>query len=382
MCMLLRTEILKLFYSKFRSFNELQRLTIPEIVKGKNTLIVAPTGAGKTESAVIPVLNRILEIKENTDSKGILTLYITPLRALNRDLLSRLYWWCENLNISIAVRHGDTPKSERIKQSKIPPEFLITTPETLQVLFMGKRIKEHLKAVRFVIIDELHELLDDKRGVQLSLGLERLVNFAGEFQRIALSATIGDVDLAAKFIFGNREYSVIKWYEKKKYKIEVIYPHDINKDDEKLAKQLGWHPKIVWSLRKMKEILNSVRSAIVFVNTREMAELLTSRFKKLYPDLPVEIHHSSLSREVRERNEKLLKEGKLKAIIATSSLELGIDIGHVDVVIQYTSPRQVSRLVQRVGRSKHKLEETSEGYIITLDPDDYAESLGIKNKIG
>ena len=377
---MLREDILRVFYSRFKDFNELQKLAIPEILKGKNTLVIAPTGAGKTECAVIPIFNKILEIKEATNPKGILALYITPLRALNRDLLDRLYWWCENLNISIAVRHGDTPQSERTKQSKKPPEFLITTPETFQILFMGKRLKEYLKTVRFVIIDELHELLDDKRGVQLSLGLERLVNFAGEFQRIALSATIGDIDLSAKFIFGNREYSIVKWYEKKRYKVEVLYPK-ITEYDEKLAKQLGWHPKIVWSLRKMKEILDSVRSAIIFVNTREMAELLASRFKKLYPDFPVEIHHSSLSREVRERNEKLLKEGKLKAIIATSSLELGIDIGYVDVVIQYMSPRQVSRLVQRVGRSKHRLEETSEGYIITLDPDDYAESLAIKNNI-
>ena len=376
----LNKKILDLFYSKFDDFNEIQKIAIPKILSGKNTLIVAPTGAGKTEAAVLPVFHKILEIKEKESIKGILAIYITPLRALNRDLLDRLYWWCDNLGINIAIRHGDTPQSERQRQTKKPPEFLITTPETFQILFMGKKLKEYLKTVRFVIIDELHELLDDKRGVQLSLGLERLVNFSGEFQRIALSATIGDLDLAAKFIFGYRDYDIAYWYAGKKYDIEVLYP-DISEIDYKLSKELGWSPKVIWSLRKIKEILDKYKSAIIFVNTREMAELLVSRFKKWIPDYPIEIHHSSLSREVRERNERLLKEGKLKAIVATSSLELGIDIGEVDVVIQYMSPRQVIRLLQRVGRAGHKLEKVSKGYIITLDPDDYAESLAIKKEI-
>jgi len=375
-----RKEVLDLFYSRFKDFNKIQELAIPKVLSGKNTLIVAPTGAGKTEAAVIPVLSKILDIKEKEEVKGILAIYLTPLRALNRDLLDRLYWWCENLDIKIAVRHGDTTQSERAKQSKKPPEFLITTPETFQILFLGKRLKEHLKSVRFVIVDELHELLDDKRGVQLSLGLERLVNFAGEFQRIALSATIGDLELAGRFIFGYRDFDIAYWYDIKRYDIEVLYPK-ITEGDLELSKKLGWSPKIVWSLRVIKEILDKHRSVLIFVNTREMAELLVSRFKKWLPDYPIEIHHSSLSREVRERNEKLFKEGKLKAIIATSSLELGIDIGYVDAVIQYMSPRQVIRAVQRFGRAGHRLEEVSKGYIITMDPDDYAESLVIKRRI-
>ncbi len=376
----IRKEVLDLFYQRFKEFNKIQELAIPKVLSGRNTLIVAPTGAGKTEAAVVPVFSKILDIKERKKVKGILAIYITPLRALNRDMLDRLYWWCDNLDISVAIRHGDTKQSERARQSKKPPEFLITTPETLQALFLGKRLREHLKSVKFVIIDELHELLDDKRGVQLSLGLERLVNFAGEFQRIALSATIGDLDLAGKFIFGYRDFEIAYWYGVKRYDIQVFYPR-ITKEDLELSKKLGWSPKIIWSLRKIKEILDKHRSVLIFVNTREMAELLVSRFKKWIPDYPIEIHHSSLSREVRERNERLFKEGKLKAIIATSSLELGIDIGHVDAVIQYMSPRQVIRAVQRFGRAGHKLEEVSKGYIITMDPDDYAESLVIKKRI-
>ena len=372
--------IVKVFKKKFKEFNELQKIAIPKILSGKNVLIIGPTGAGKTEAAVIPIFHKLLSIEENNKKKGIQAIYITPLRALNRDLLDRLIWWGEELGLNVAVRHGDTKQSERQRQSKNQPDFLITTPETLQILFMGKRLKNHLKQVKYVIIDELHEMLDDKRGVQLSLALERLVNFSGEFQRIALSATIGDVETAAKFIFGYREYEVVHWYKFKKYKVEVLYP-DISSKDIDISAKLGWNPKILWGVRKIKEILDNYKTAIIFVNTREMAELLVSRFKNLYPNIPIEIHHSSLSREVRERNEKMLKEGRLKAIVATSSLELGIDIGHVDIIIQYMSPRQVIRLIQRLGRGKHRLDETSEGYILTTNPDDYAESLAIKNKI-
>ncbi|MFH7903313.1 MAG: DEAD/DEAH box helicase [Candidatus Aenigmatarchaeota archaeon] len=376
----LRKEVKNLFFERFSEFNEIQKIAIPKILSGRNTLIVSPTGSGKTEAAVIPVFSRILDIKEKENKKGILAIYITPLRALNRDMLDRLIWWCNSLDISIAIRHGDTTQSERSRQSKKPPEFLITTPETFQALFLGKKLKEYLKAVKFVIIDELHELLDNKRGVQLSLGLERLVNLSGEFQRIALSATIGDLELAGKFIFGYRDFDIAFWYGIKKYDIEVFYP-EITEEDIELSKKFGWSPKIIWSLRKIKEILDKHKSVIIFVNTREMAELLVSRFKKWIPDYPIEIHHSSLSREVRERNERLFKEGKLKAIIATSSLELGIDIGFVDAVIQYMSPRQIIRAIQRFGRAGHRLEEISKGYIITMDPDDYAESLIISKKI-
>ncbi len=374
----LNEKVRELFLKKFKDFNPIQKLAIPKILNNENTLIVAPTGSGKTEAAFIPVLSKLLDEKE--DKKGIRAIYITPLRALNRDLLDRLYWWCDNLGISIAIRHGDTSASERTKQSFRPPEFLITTPETFQILFLGKRLRENIKTVKFVIVDELHEMLNDKRGVQLSLGLERLVNYSGEFLRIGLSATIGDLDLAAKFLFGYRNYSIAYWYENKRYSIEILYPNIENIDYE-LAKKIGIHPKVAWSLRKIKDIIDKHKSTIIFVNTREAAEMLVSRFKKWDPGYSIEIHHSSLSKDVRERNEKLFKEGKLKAIIATSSLELGIDIGHVDAVIQYMSPRQVIRIIQRVGRAGHKIGEISKGYIITMDIDDYAESLAIKKFI-
>lgn len=370
-----------LFYSKFSDFNPIQEIAIPKILEGKNTLIVAPTGSGKTEAAILPIFSKILDIKEKEGIENkLLGIYITPLRALNRDLLDRIKWWCDNLNITTAVRHGDTDVREREKLSRKPVEFLITTPETFQILFLGKRLREQLKTVRFVIVDEVHELLNEKRGIQLSLGLERLVNYSGEFQRIGLSATIGDLEEAGKFLFGYRNFDIAYWYAEKRYHVEIFYPQITNEDLE-LAKRFNWSPKIAWSLRKMKEIIDKHRSVLIFVNTREMAELLVSRFKMWIPNYPIEIHHSSLSKEVRERNEKLFKEGKLKAIVATSSLELGIDIGYVDAVVQYNSPRQIIRLIQRIGRAGHSLHEVSIGYIITLDIDDYAESLAIKKFI-
>jgi len=172
-----------------------QKLGIPEILSGKNVLIISPTGVGKTEACILPLLDKI----KNNNEKPIALLYITPLRALNRDLLDRIFWWADNLEMDIDVRHGDTSKKERSEQRENPSHILITTPETLGAILPGKRMREHLKNVKYVIIDEIHELVENKRGVQLSLLLERLERIAGNFQRIALSATVGEPNKVAIF---------------------------------------------------------------------------------------------------------------------------------------------------------------------------------------
>jgi ATP dependent helicase, Lhr family len=172
----------------FLKATEPQRMAIPKILNGRNVLVIAPTGSGKTEAAVLPVLSMLrwgLDRGEFTD-KGIYILYITPLRALNRDLLDRLIWWGERVGIKVDVRHGDTDQSDRVRQSKNPPQMLITTPETLQAILSGKRLREHLMKLRWIIVDEIQELAEDKRGTQLALTLERIKWLIGKKPQISV----------------------------------------------------------------------------------------------------------------------------------------------------------------------------------------------------
>ncbi|MGC8816386.1 MAG: DEAD/DEAH box helicase [Candidatus Hadarchaeum sp.] len=354
-----------------------QELAIPAILSGKNVLLIAPTGTGKTEAAIFPVFS--LHLSQKRDA-GIEILYIAPLRALNRDMLKRLMRLCKNLGITLAVRHGDTTAGERQQQTIEPPNMLITTPETLQAIIPGKIIGKHLKAVRWVIVDEIHELAPDKRGVQLAVGLERLAKIAGEFQRIGLSATVGSKDEVARFLAGsNRHVEIIDASMEKEIKIKVESPIP-SKDDVALAERLYVEPTMAARLRRLHELINKYRSVLIFVNTRETAETLGSRLKLLDPSLKVGIHHGSLARDIRIEAEEGFRSGRLKGLICTSSMELGIDIGAVDLVIQYMSPRQVVRLVQRVGRSGHRAEAISEGIVIAANPDDIAEAMVIGKK--
>jgi ATP-dependent Lhr-like helicase len=355
---------------------EPQRLAIPLVLEGRNVLIVAPTGSGKTEAAILPVLSKFLEL--GATEPGIYILYITPLRALNRDLLDRLKWWGARLGISVDMRHGDTDEADRQRQSRNPPHMLITTPEMLQAILTGKRLLEHLKQLRWVIVDEVQELAEDKRGVQLSVTLERLRYHVGrDLQIIGLSATVGSVDEVARFLFGvGRPYEVVQVNVVRRMSLEIVRPTP-GDGDRADAQRLSIHEDVVARLRTIKELVEANRATLIFVNTRSMAELLGFRLAQAYPDLPASVHHSSLSRMVRLSVESGLKSGKLKAVVATSSLELGIDIGHVDLVIQYLSPHQVVRLMQRVGRSGHRLTSVPRGVIIGDDVNDVLEAFEI-----
>ncbi len=362
----------------FSKPTEPQEKTIPLILEGKNVLLISPTATGKTEAAFLPVLSTLLQ---EPNVPGIKVLYITPLRALNRDMLERLEWWCNNLDIKLAVRHGDTETRERTRQARSPPDVLITTPETLQAILVGWIMRQHLQQVRWVIIDEVHEMADSKRGSQLALSLERLRTMIGrDFQIIGLSATIGSPEKVAQFLVGNgRPVEIVRVPVARKMHLKILFPKP-KPEDFGLAEKLYTHPEVAARLKVIRDYISRHRSVLLFTNTRAISEVLASRFKVWDIDFPVSIHHGSLAKPSRIAAERGLKNGELKGLVCTSSLELGIDVGRIDLVIQYMSPRQVTRLIQRVGRSGHRIGRIAEGIIVTMDSDDTLEALAIARR--
>ncbi|UCH57180.1 MAG: DEAD/DEAH box helicase, partial [Candidatus Bathyarchaeota archaeon] len=347
-----------------------QDRAVEPIIGGENVLLIAPTASGKTEAALLPVFHALLE---EEPSGGIEAVYITPLRALNRDIHRRLMFWAEHLGVGVQIRHGDTTQSQRRRQAARPPRMLITTPETLQAILPTKAMRGHLEGVRWVIVDEIHELADSKRGVQLTLGMERLERLAaGPIQRIGLSATVGNPVEVAGFLGGRHPVRIIEVEVDKKYSYDVEFPEP-GDDDFDLASDLGTTPEAAARLRRIIDLVNGKTSTLVFVQGRGQAESLGHRLGMIEP--LVEVHHGSLSREQRHSVEDKFKAGELKAIICTSTLQLGIDIGDVDLCIQYLSPRQVSTLIQRVGRAGHTLAERSEGVLLSAYGEDALESL-------
>ena len=349
-----------------------QKLGVPTVLTGENLLLVAPTGSGKTEAVLLPLFSRLVQ---QDNRKGISIIYVTPMRALNRDLLKRMNFWATKLGISVEVRHGDTELKLRRKQAVFPPDMLVTTPETLQAILPGSRMRQNLNHVQCVVVDEVHELAGSKRGVQFAVALERLGELVGsEFQRIGLSATVGNVDEVARFIAGtNRKIKVVQASFAKGYAYQVENPAPTDPDYDCAAK-LNTSPEAAARLRRIVELVDTHKSTLIFVNSRTMAEMLGYRLGQLGRK-DVAVHHGSLSKEERTRTEDEFKSGVLKAIVCTSTLELGIDIGNVDLVIQYLSPRHVDSLIQRVGRSGHRLELLSKGVIITAYSDDTLESI-------
>lgn len=360
----------------FDTPTEPQIEAFPRVTAGDHLLLVAPTGIGKTEAVMLPILSWILD----EAPQGIAVLYITPLRALNRDMMRRLTALGERLDISVGVRHADTTKAERERLSKHPPQVLITTPETLQIMLQGRRLREGLKNVHKVVVDEIHELASSGRGAQMAVALERLVDLSGrEFQRIGLSATVGSPDEVATFLGGKgRVVDTAVLMVPKGIKVDVVRPGPVEPGD--VERDLELDPEILGALRTTRKMVDEHTSTLFFVNTRDAAEFLTSRTLLLDEKFPIAVHHGSLSREVRIQAEEDFRHQRLKALVCTSSLELGIDIGHADFTIQFNSPRQVTRLVQRVGRAGHGVGRTSTGTIVTSNPDDIAESCVIARR--
>ena len=354
-----------------------QRDAIPKIISGKHVLLVAPTGIGKTEAAMLPIFDSIFRTK---GKKGIRCLYITPLRALNRDMQKRMEDLGAALDISVGVRHGDSSQAERTRQSQKAPEVLITTPETLQVLFTGKRLREHLKNIEWVVVDEIHELSNNERGAQMGVALERLVELSGEYQRIGLSATVGDVEDVKEFLSGaGREVTLCKHDTHREFEIVVECPAP-DEDDATLLDKLQSDEDILAVMKRARKLMESGRSTLFFVNTRETAEWLAARYHLWDESISIDVHHGSLSKENRMDIEDKFKNGVLRTVIATSSLELGIDIGSADLVIQYNSPREVSRMIQRAGRAGHRMGEVIRSVILATAPDEVAEALVIARR--
>lgn len=358
----------------FSAPTEIQRISLDLLLESDHdVLLVAPTGTGKTEAALLPLLSRRLR----SPSAPTALLYITPLRALNRDLEQRLISLVESAGLTAGVRHGDTSPRERLRQSGHPRDLLITTPETLQLLLVGRRLREALRGLVAVVVDEVHELFPSDRGAQLAVTLERLDAFVGRrVRRVGLSATVGNPDQVARFLSpAPRRVETRIAKEPRDLQIEVRWPRaPSEKGDPALEAELRVDARYLAALREVETAVRAHQTTLVFVNTRPTAEGLAARLHRLAPDLSLAVHHGSLSREVREEAEREFRAGRLRALIATSSLELGIDVGAVDLVLQFGSPRQATRLLQRVGRAGHRLDRTSQGIVVAQDDEDLEEA--------
>ena len=360
-------------------FTEIQRKAFPMVLTGQNVLIIAPTGSGKTEAAVVPVYKMMLEKR----ARPLAAVYITPLRALNRDIYRRIAELGRDVGLNVMLRHGDTPRKARRMVSENPPHMLITTPETLQYLLLDERLRQAFGELRWIIVDEVHELLDSKRGSELSIILERISELSRHrVQRIGLSASIGDPWVAARFLAGwARGCAVVEVPGIRKASIVVEDPRPEECGQEE-AERLGVSPETCSRLKALaRAVRNSGGKTLIFTNTRDTAEFVASKLRQILGVQVVAVHHGSLSRSLRVEVEERFRYGDLRAIVATSSMELGIDIGDVNLVVQYGSPRQAVRLLQRVGRSRHRAGLEARGLIVSMGGvDDLLESAVIARR--
>jgi ATP-dependent Lhr-like helicase len=358
--------------------SEPQRRGWPLIREGRHTLIAAPTGSGKTLAAFLWALDRLIgsgsQLPDQTQ-----VVYASPLRALSNDVQKNLQTPLAQLRqldpslpqVRVLVRSGDTPASARSAMRRLPPHILVTTPESLAILLTTEGGRDMLRPVRTVIVDEIHALVRDKRGAHLALALERLEALAGPVQRIGLSATQKPLHEIASFLAGcRRECACVDIGHRRRHDLALevvpvplapVCSHD------------------TWSVidQRMAELIEAHRTTLVFVNTRRLAERLSARLAERLGAEAVACHHSSLSRERRLDAEQRLKAGTLRALVATASLELGIDIGEVDLVIQVGSCRSIATLLQRLGRSGHGPGRISKGRVFPLTQDELVEAAAL-----
>ena len=376
--------IARWFESRFREPTEPQRRAWPLIAAGKNALIAAPTGSGKTFAAFLSAIDTLLrQGLDGTLGDETQVVYVSPLKALSNDVQKNLAEPLEEIRralepaclpdvaIRTLVRTGDTPGSERQEMVRRPPHILVTTPESLYLILTSERAREMLRSVRTVIVDEIHAVARDKRGSHLALSLERLEHLAGRrLQRIGLSATQKPIEDIAAFLSGTGhptpDASIIDSGHTRTLDLAIEIPS--SPLEAVMAAE-------VWDeiYERLVQLILEHRTTVVFVNTRRLAERLTLHLSERLGADQVTSHHGSLSKEKRLDAETRLKEGKLKALVATASLELGIDIGTVDLVCQIGSTRSIATLLQRVGRSGHHLAAVPKGRVFPLSRDELIE---------
>lgn len=372
-------------------FTPPQREAIPLIHRGRNTLVAAPTGSGKTLSAFSAIINELFSVsREGGLDNRVYCLYVSPLKSLANDIHRNLEVPLDEVReiaemrghdvseVRHAIRHGDTPKRERSKMLDVTPHVLNTTPETLAILLNSPRFREKLRGVRWVVVDEIHALADNKRGTHLSVSLERLAEMQRrseewdhEFTRVGLSATVEPLDRMASFLVGpGRECEIVDSRFVREYDLKMVCPtYDlINTDAATINDSLYF---------KLHTLIQNHRNTLIFTNTRSGAERvlhkLRSRFPEHYDGDNSGCHHGSLGKSKRVGIEEKLKTGEIKFVTTSTSLELGIDMPHIDLVVQIGSPKSVSGLLQRVGRAGHSLDQDVKGRVFVMDRDELIE---------
>ena len=409
--------------SKFKEFSPPQKFSIMNIHRRENTLVSSPTGSGKTLSAFAAIINELTSLRlDGKLEDRVYCVYISPLKALGNDIEKNLNEPLEEINsifqskvkgklgIRVGVRTGDTSASDRAKMLRKPPHILITTPESFAIMLTTSKFRDKLSSAEWVVVDEVHSLADSKRGTHLAISLERLAA-SNEFCRIGLSATVSPLDEVAKFLVGFenpdrdicRPCKIVDVNYLKKLDLKVLSP--VKSLISSSFKEI--HES---TYRILNDLIQSHRTTLIFTNTRSATERVVHQLKDKFPgnytrikdissDVDVDksddksvdenfengevlseedssfigAHHGSLSQDLRRNIEDRLKKGELKAVVSSTSLELGIDIGFIDLVVLLGSPKSVARALQRIGRSGHKLHDTSKGRIIAMDRDDLVE---------
>jgi ATP-dependent Lhr-like helicase len=353
------------------------------IRSGRHTLIAAPTGSGKTLAAFLTSIDQLLResLAAGELPDEVRVIYVSPLKALSADIHKNLAeprremrriaeeMGSPPVGITAAVRSGDTPQGERAAMLRSPPHILVTTPESLYLLLTAERSREMLKTARLVIVDEIHAVLESRRGAHLALSLERLDHVCGRrLQRVGLSATQKPIEEVARFLVGSEksDCTIVDRGHKRRIDLEIEVP---GSPLEAVMSGEVWQE----TYKRLVELIESHRTTLIFVNTRRLSERMAFQLSEHLGAEHVAAHHGSLARDVRLDAEAKLREGRLKVLVATASLELGIDIGHVDLVCQISSPHRIATLLQRVGRSGHTVSGLPKGRVFPLTRDDLIE---------